>query len=154
MSGLASEFRTYYDQLKRGQVENALCALSGASHAILPHIERAYRAELDPGLRALLVEAAWEHRIPEVVAFLAEALDDPEPVVWKEALDGLVVIATPEARAALVEVLEPRAATRKNMADFRAWVREAIDQIDHGMLPGDQTQDRSPNPPCSETAGM
>jgi hypothetical protein len=77
--------------------------------------------------RALIVEAVWQHRQPTSVDFLAIALDDPHPDVWKQALDGLVTLASPESRKVL-ELAKSRLAEED--AILRARIEEAIDQID------------------------
>jgi hypothetical protein len=68
---------------------------------ILHELEEAYHVEPDPGIRSLIVEAVWQHRLPSSVDFLAVALEDPHTEVWKQALDGLVTLASLESRRVL-----------------------------------------------------
>jgi hypothetical protein len=48
----------------------------------------------DTAIRAELVEIVWQHRVSQamVMDFLAEALNDKQPEIWKNALDSLVVL--------------------------------------------------------------
>lgn len=71
----------------------------------------------------MLVEAIWQHRQPSVIGFLADVLGDPVPVVWKQALDGLVTLASPESMRVLRS-----AADNECDAERRAWIEEAIEQ--------------------------
>jgi HEAT repeats len=100
---------------------------------LLPDLEDAYRGEADPEIRALIVEAVWQHRQPSSVDFLAVTLEDQEPEVWKQALDGLVRLASPESRNAL-ELAKNRLAGQD--AVFRAWIEEAIDQVGDSRICG------------------
>ena len=49
---------------------------------------------------------------------------DPAPEVWKQALDGLVCLASPEAWRALRS-----AADGEDDEERRAWIEEAIEQV-------------------------
>lgn len=71
------------------------------------------------------MEVIWQNRCPSTLDLLIAALDDAHPVVWKQALDGLVVLASPEAENRLRAV-----AGRLEAEDERpAWFKEAIEQI-------------------------
>ncbi len=67
----------------------------------LPILIDAFRREPDNSVRAFLLNVIWEFRSPASIPVLAEALNDPDPEVWKQALDGLVTIKSKEARNAL-----------------------------------------------------
>jgi hypothetical protein len=71
------------------------------------------------------VEVVWQHGCPSALDFLLTALDDPHPAAWKQALDGLVVLASPEAEQRL------RAAACRSDAEGErlGWFEEAIEQI-------------------------
>jgi hypothetical protein len=98
---------------------------------LLPDLEDAYRNETDPLIRALIVHAVWQHRLPVSVGFLAFVLEDRHPDVWKEALDGLVTLASPESREVL-EFAEHRVGGQDET--LLTWIEEAIDQIDEQYL--------------------
>jgi len=100
-----------------------------ADDAIVPILIEACKAEPDPEVRAALVEVIWQHRLPETVAFLSEALADNAPEVWKNALDGLVALGGESAIKALESVKEQVLAHRQGTPDQAEWIDEAIQQI-------------------------
>jgi HEAT repeat protein len=127
------ETEYYLNEAKTGDFDAAYHGLIELPSRLLPDLEEAYRGEADPEIRALIVEAVWQHRSPSSVDFLAVALEDPHPDVWKQALDGLVRIASPESR----KVLElAKSGEAGQDAVIRAWIQEAIDQIDERASPG------------------
>jgi hypothetical protein len=104
-------------------------AVVEADHAVIPLLIAAFHGETHQGARALLVDAIWEHRSPEVLDFLGEALLDPDPPVWKNALDGFVALDSPEALARLT-ALRARLAADAPAGDERLlWVDESLRQI-------------------------
>jgi hypothetical protein len=123
----------YLSEARNGDFDAAYHSLIELPNDLLPDLEEAYGGEADLEIRALIVEAVWQHRLPISVDFLAVALEDPHPGVWKQALDGLVTLASPESRQAL-ELAESRVAGHD--ATFRAWIEEAIDQIGESTTPG------------------
>jgi len=74
---------------RSGHREAAFRALFDLGEAALPRLAEAYRAGDDADVRSLLVEVIWQLRSPASIDILGEALQDPAPVVWKQALDGL-----------------------------------------------------------------
>jgi HEAT repeat protein len=111
---------------KTGHRESAFHCLLDLGEGAIPRLAEAYRAEADPEVRNLLVEVVWQLRSPSSIEFLGEALQDPNPEVWKQALDGLVTLATPES----LQILES-ARDRVGVADddFQAWVEGAIEDV-------------------------
>jgi hypothetical protein len=122
----------YLNRAKNGDREAAFCGLIELPRHLLPDLEDAYRDEADPLIRALIVHAVWQHRLPSSVGFLAAALEDPRPDVWKEALDGLVTLASAESRQVL-ELAKHRAGEQDET--LRAWIEEAIEQVDELITP-------------------
>ena len=116
----------YLGELRRGCSEDAICSLRELGEPILPRLHDEFLKEVNADVRALLVEVAWQTRSPAAIPLLAEALADPQAQVWKEALNGLVAIKTPEAIAVM------KAALRHEDADAtrREWIAEAIDQAE------------------------
>jgi hypothetical protein len=123
----------YLNRARNGEHDTAFFGLIELPDDLLPDLERAYHDEPDPGIRSLIVEAVWQHRLPSSVDFLARALDDPNPEVWKQALDGLVTLSSPGSRSVL-EMAKCR--VRGRDAVRGAWIAEAIDQIDRPTFPG------------------
>jgi hypothetical protein len=118
-----ASLRDYVDRARSGDADAAFHGLRELDRSTIPTLEAIYRAEADPAVRALIVRVIWEHRDPSAVGFLADALKDPEPEVWKAALDGLVTLGTSDSAAALASAREIVDAER------RAWIEEAIGQI-------------------------
>jgi len=123
----------YLSEARNGDFDAAYHSLIELPNDLLPDLEEAYRGEADPGIRALIVEAVWQHRLSTSVDFLAVALADPHPEVWKQAVDGLVTLASPESRKVL-DLAKSRVAGHD--APFRDWIEEAIDQIGESTTPG------------------
>ncbi len=123
----------YLSEARTGAFDAAYHGLIELPDHLVPDLEEAYRSEADPKIRALIVEAIWQHRLPASVDFLAAALADPHPEVWKQALDGLVVLASPQSRDAL-ELAKSRVPGQNGA--IRAWIEEAIAQLDESTGPG------------------
>jgi hypothetical protein len=115
------------DLARDGDIGAAFHGLIELRDDDIPALQEAYRVESEPAIRALVVEAVWQHRLPSTTDFLAVALADPHLEVWKRALDGLVTLASAESRKALEAALESAAARD---SEHRAWIEEAIGQID------------------------
>jgi HEAT repeat protein len=137
----------HYLDLARSDVE-VYHALLDLGVGAVPTLWEEYLSEPDPSVRSLIVHVIWQTRSPSVVDMIAEALGNPSPDVWKEALDGLVTLATPEAERALTD-----AAGRESDAEKRAWIDEAIEQVSVGMWPergwapgAEETGDHGPEP--------
>jgi HEAT repeat protein len=117
---------SFLDWARTGNREAAFHALIDLGESAIPRLAEAYRAEADPALRALIVEVVWQMRSHASFDFLGEALQDPSPEVWRQALDGLVTLATPES----LRILEgARDSSPNGDEDFRAWVEGAIDDV-------------------------
>jgi HEAT repeat protein len=114
------------DLAKAGRREAAFHCLFDLGASALPRLTEAYRAEADPAVRDLLVEVIWQLRSPSSIDFLGEALQDPDPEVWKQALDGLVTLASPESLRILQSA---RDTLRVPDDDFREWVEGAIEDV-------------------------
>jgi len=93
----AAQIADWLQRFHEGHRDEAFFGLLEMDHAVLPELMAAFRAEGDVWVRAFLVEAIWQHRQPSAISFLGEVLCDPEPVVGRETLDGLVTLASPEA---------------------------------------------------------
>ena len=114
----------YIEEARSGRVEDAFHGLRELHHDAIPALQSAYLGEDDPIVRALLVEAIWQHRQHSTIDFLADALRDPAPIVWKQALDGLVTLTSLES----IQALQLEQAWEVDL-ERRAWIEEAIDQV-------------------------
>ena len=117
------------ERARSGDLEEAFHGLRELGPEALFTMQRAYRCENDPIVRSVIVAAIWQHRQLSLIQFLAGVLRDPAPVVWKEALDGLVALASPES----IRVLRSAAADGDLVR--RAWIEEAIEQVADGITP-------------------
>ena len=121
-----SELKTYLEMARAGRKEAALRNLVELGEPAVSGLEEAYRSESDPAVRALLVEAVWQIRAPSAVGFLGEALQDPEPDVWRQALDGLVTLASRES----LQILESaRDRVGDDGGEFGEWLDGAIEDV-------------------------
>jgi HEAT repeat protein len=127
----------YIEKARSGDGDGAFHGLRELGADAVPAVQEAYRSEPDPPVRAVLVRAIWEHRDPSVIDFLAEAVQDRDPGVWKEALDGLVTLATP----ATERVLERIIGSGRD-AERRDWIGEAIGQIRDAIVREEFSQGR------------
>jgi hypothetical protein len=120
----------YIDRARSGDHEVAFHGLREFGSDSLPAMELAYHREDDPIMRSLLIKAIWRQRNSRVIMFLAGALRDPAPDDWKQALDGLVTLATPESMPVLQS-----AAREIDDSVRRAWIEEAIEQAADSLVP-------------------
>ena len=95
---------------------------------VLPELEARFEASNDTALRAALLEVARHMHSPAALAIFARGLKDEAPAVWKEALDGLVDLANPGAVALLEEAAAGPPPGRTSLADWTAWLTEALNQ--------------------------
>ncbi|HEY3964292.1 MAG TPA: HEAT repeat domain-containing protein [Planctomycetaceae bacterium] len=109
--------------------ENAYFALIEAPCDILSHLATAFRSEIDGAKRAKILNVIWQHRDASTVPLIGEALHDESPLVWKQALDGLVAIGAP---ACVVAIRAAHGRPFKREADqrtFREFLNEALEQL-------------------------
>jgi len=120
------------ERLRAG--EDAFFPLIEAEDAVVPILIEACRAEHDPDVRAALVEIIWQHRIPETIEFLSQALTDDVPEVWENALDGLVALGGKAAIEALKSARDRISVHGRATADKVEWIDEAVCQIREGLI--------------------
>ena len=122
----------YLSKLRAGDFETAFHSLREAGRSVIPILIDEFRKERDASVRAELVAIIWNHRQPETVGFLAEALSDSDAKVWRSALDGLVALASPATLEVLKTALSRQLPSKKQTDQFHEWVKEAITQITDG----------------------
>jgi len=108
--------------------DDAFHALSEAEDTVIPLLVEAYQGEEDPKRRAILVQVIREHRLPHSADFLEEALEDPSPEVWKQALDGLVTLGGPEVKQTLQRAMARAQGRGKAGQEEAEWIGEALEQ--------------------------
>ena len=75
-----------------GGEENAYHTLLEADDDVVPSLMQHCATDPDGEHRARIIEVIWQHRLSTSISFLASALNDEHPEVWKQALDGLVYL--------------------------------------------------------------
>jgi hypothetical protein len=123
MRDLDEEVSFYLGELEGPNGEDAWHSLRECGPAALPLLYDAFRGSTNTGMRVVLVELAWQTRSSQALPFLAEALADREPGVWKQALDGLVTLGGEPAR----RILGDAKVTAE--ADKADWIDEALQQV-------------------------
>jgi hypothetical protein len=116
---------------KNGDREAAFFGLIETLSGILPHLIKRFREEPDEDMREFIVEVVLQHRNPESVLFLAGALYDRSPFVWKAALDGLVMLGGSESMEALGAARSRIFPNAAQQLEFLAWINEALQQMNH-----------------------
>lgn len=123
MQQLAEYVRDYVAQLSGPRAEDAWHSLVDAGPKALPYVVEAFHAAGDDHVRVSLIQVVGQYRSAEAVPFLAVLLRHREPMVWKTALDSLVMIGGQAALDALA------AAGTTTTADRREWITEAVQQV-------------------------
>ena len=132
MSAFASPIAYYLERYRLGDTENASFGLSELGHEALPELMAEFRAATDTDLRAFLLNVIWHQRQLSVIPFLGEALREGEKAVWRQAMDGLVALACPEALKVLCSAKTRVFPRKHDTEEFRAWLEEAIEQVTQG----------------------
>ena len=126
-----NEFADHYIEKLRGpDSDDARHSLIEADDVIVPILIDAFRDEQDPAIRSQLTVIVWQHRLPETTKFLSEALDDPAPEVWKNALDGLVALGGQSATQVLQAARQRSSGGNREKRVQAKWIDEAIQQVE------------------------
>ncbi len=126
---MSDPVQEYLQQLHQPDHDDAYFRLIEAEHAIVPRLIEAYQSETDSDIRATLIEIIWQHRQLSSLDFLAQALHDEHPEVWKAALDGIVGIGDDASRAILIQQQE-WLQSQSAPSDLRLrWIEEALQQL-------------------------
>jgi muramoyltetrapeptide carboxypeptidase LdcA involved in peptidoglycan recycling len=124
------EYASYYiERLEGPDGLNAWHSLDEADDAIVPFLIDACHVEANPEVRAELVEIIWHHHVPATAGFLGDTLRDPEPDVWKAALDGLVALGGHQALRVLESARPDMSSACSRLREFGEWIEEAIGQV-------------------------
>jgi hypothetical protein len=130
MQRFAPQIAYYLEMFRSGDADNAFHGLLEIDRDILPELMAVFRGEQDIGVRELLVEVIWEYRERSVIPFLGEALSDTEPRIWRQALNGLVALASPAALDVLRAARTRQFPTQCETEEFRRWLEEAIEEAE------------------------
>jgi len=130
-----NDFVEYYLQkLRQLDHEDAFFSLVEADHSIVPQLIEAYMRETDWDVRATIIEVIWQHRLPTSLDFLADALRDEHPKIWKAALDGIVTIGG-KAGKRIFEKERERLLGNPDRTGVRLqWIEKAIEQLNNAAL--------------------
>lgn len=119
----------YLQQLRRGPFEAAFHNLTELGPDILPALTAAFDHESSPEIRRDLLRVISALRVPATMGTFGSALLDRRPQVWRTALDGLVMLGSPQAAALLAQAITNESQKAKPDREFIAWVREAHEQM-------------------------
>jgi hypothetical protein len=119
----------YLRLFREGNHDAAFFGLVEMDHSILPDLIAIFHRESDSQVREFLVEVIWQHRQRTAIPFLGEALQDVDPKVWKEALNGLVTLASKEALEVLRTAKTRQFPRKRDTDEFSSWIDEAIEQV-------------------------
>ncbi len=126
----APQIAYYLDRYRRGDVADAYHCLLELGDEALPELSAEFRAATDNQLREFLLGVIWQHRQQSVIPLVAEALLDSDPRVWREALDGLVALASPASLEALRAARGRQSPKQHDTEEFSRWLEEAIEQVE------------------------
>ena len=128
MTKFAVQVAYHLNQYRQGNRDDAFFGLIEMNHDVVPELINSFQKESEPQTRAFLVEVIWEHRQQSSISFLAEVLQESD--VWKEALNGLVTLASPVALEGLRSARNRQFSKKKETDEFREWLEEAITQVE------------------------
>ncbi len=120
----------YLQRFREGDRDGAFFGLLEMDHEALPMLMAFYRAEPDRDIREFLVEVIWRHRQLSTIFFLGEALWDAESAVWKQALDGLVTLASLPTLDVLRAARKRQFPRQQDADEFGRWIDEAFEQVE------------------------
>lgn len=126
----AAQIAYYLERYHMGDADGAFHGLLELDQASLPELVHEFRAATDTRLRVFLLGVIWQHRQQSAIPVLTEALLDSDAPVWREALDGLVALASPASIEALYAARTRSFTTQEDAKEFRCWLEEAIEQAD------------------------
>jgi hypothetical protein len=135
MTAYSAQIEKCIQKYEQGKREHAFHSLTKADDDILPELIDAFNNESKAEIQAFLVQVIWQHREPSIIPFLGSLLSSSGPLIWKEALDGLVTLASPEALEALISARSRNFPRKQDTEEFQEWLEEAIEQV-RGILPG------------------
>lgn len=129
-SSYSSAIAFYIEQYREGQSDDAFHGLLELDNGVLHELTQAFHESTDTSMRAFLLNVIWQHRQASVIPLLAEALFDRDSDVWKEAIDGLVTLNSPESLQALRRARMRQFTNDREGQRYREWLEEGIRQAE------------------------
>jgi HEAT repeat protein len=126
--GIAALIEHYLREWDSSEWAAAFHSLIELGPEVLPELQTRFAGSRDAAFRAALVELARYLHSADALPMFGRALHDPEPNVWRAALDGLVDLASPAAAALLEEALRSAPPGRTRVSDWTSWLEEALRQ--------------------------
>jgi hypothetical protein len=120
----------WIERFRRGDRESAFHGLLEAGREAIPDMISVFHATSEHELRAFLAEVIRYCKDPSTISFLGEAINDPDPGVWKEGMDVLVSLASRPALDVLQSARNRQFTKQQNVNEFREWLEEAIKQTE------------------------
>jgi hypothetical protein len=130
MGNVMRQVDEYLHEFREGDRDTAFFGLLEMGPVVLPELVATFRKEQDSSVREFLVEIIWQFRDLSTVYFLGEALYDVNCVVWKQALDGLVTLASQEALILLQSARSRPFSSQSEAVEYRRYIDEAIEQVE------------------------
>jgi len=98
---------------------------------IIPDLVEIYRHETHKGTRHFLVEVICRFNRSDVIPFLSEALrNDEDPWILERILQGLIMVACPEAVQALRSARSRIFPEMEQTEKFQRWLEESIIKVE------------------------
>ena len=129
VSNQSTEIAFYLNEYFLGHFGEAFHGLLELQQDAVPELVKAYRASTETSLRAFLLKVIWQYRQTAELPLLTEALYEREPEIWKEAIDGLVSMATPESLQILQTARTRQFSDVRMGRMFSEWLEEANTQV-------------------------
>jgi hypothetical protein len=130
---ITAYLQDHLEAYRSGDRDQAFYGLINHVDNLLPHLINAFQSETDPQVRAFIVEVIWQQRDRGAIPTLAAALNDPDGQVWREALNGLVTLASPESVEALRLARGRQFRATHEQESFNTRLEEAIDQTEEAL---------------------
>lgn len=120
----------YLQCFRQGEVDSAFFGLLNIGSKAIPELICQFQQERDNAIREFLVEVIWQYRQASAIPFLAERLYDPAPAIRRQALNGLVTLASPQVLEVLTAAKAHWRLQAKDTEAFADWLDEAIGQVE------------------------
>ena len=119
-----------WKKFRRGDEEDEFYDLLELPGELLPDLIQRFYAATESPVRACWSKLPGREKKAASVPFLKRALETPDELVWQQALDGLVALASPEVHEILLTARTQEFADTILTNRFRLWLEEAIQQVE------------------------